>query len=250
MVKTKKLIVGTEVIPYSITYSLKAKRKRIVIAPSGVTVVVPHGSAEKEAIELIESKKKTVFALRARVLQQEKRFKDQVDIQYVSGAKIPFLGREIPLLVVPEKRKRSRLEYDGSLVVRVQAGLASQDVKKEVKRRVEGWIKEQMHQEALKVVAIVGKKIGILPKGIKIKAQKRLWGSCGRNHIINLNWRLGLFPEKVFEYVVAHEMCHLRHMNHSKDYWKLVASIVPEYKKYRDWLKFRGHGPWKGRTIE
>ena len=126
----KKLTVGTQVIPYSITYSLKAKRKRIVIAPSGVTVVLPHGSEEKEAIELIESKKKTVFTLRARVLQQEKRFKDQVDIQYASGAKIPFLGREIPLLVVPEKRKRSRLEYDGSLVVRVQATLASQDVRK------------------------------------------------------------------------------------------------------------------------
>ena len=145
----KKLTVGTQVIPYSITYSLKAKRKRIVIAPSGVTVVLPHGSEEKEAIELIESKKKTVFTLRARVLQQEKRFKDQVDIQYASGAKIPFLGREIPLLVVPEKRKRSRLEYDGSLVVRVQATLASQDVKKEVRRKVEEWIKEQMHTGSL-----------------------------------------------------------------------------------------------------
>ena len=191
-----QLILANDVIYYSITHSLKAERKRIVIAPSGVTVVLPHGSAEKEAIELIESKKKTVFTLRARVLQQEKRFKDQVDIQYVSGARIPFLGREIPLLVVPERRKRSRLEYDGSLVVRVQAGLASQDVKKEVKRKVEGWIKEQMQNETLKVVAIVGKKIGILPKGIKIKAQKSLWGSCGRNHVINLNWRLGLFPRE------------------------------------------------------
>ena len=241
MVKTKKLIVGTEVVPYSITYSLKAKRKRIVIAPSGVTVVVPHGSAEKEAIELIESKKKTVFALRARVLQQEKRLKVQVDIQYVSGAKIPFLGKEIPLLVVPEKRKRSRLEYDGSLIVRVQAGLASQDVKKEVRRKVEGWIKERIKEEAVEVAAVLGKRIGILPKGIRIKGQKRLWGSCGRNRIINLNWRLGLFPRKVFEYVVAHEMCHLRHMNHSSDYWKLVASIMPDFKKYRDWLKFKGY---------
>ena len=236
----KKLLVGMDVIPYSITYSLKAKRKRIVIEPSGVKVVLPQGSREEEAIELIESKKRRVALLRERVLQQEKRFKDQVDIQYASGARIPFLGGEIPLLVVPEMRKRSRLEYDGSLVVRVQAGLTPQDVKNEVKRKVESWIKKQMHQEALKVVAIVGKKIGLFPKGINIKAQKRLWGSCGRNRIINLNWRLGLFPEGVFEYVVAHEMCHLRHMNHSKDYWKLVASVVPEYQKYRDWLKFRG----------
>ena len=238
----RTLIFGTEVIPYSITYSLKAKRKRIVITPSGVNVVLPHGLSEEEAIELIETKKQRVSVLRERVLQQAKRFKNQVDIQYVSGAKIPFLGREIPLLVVPEKRKRSRLEYDGSLVVRVQAGLIPQDVKKEAKRKVEGWIKEQMREEALQVIAVLGKKIGILPKGLRIKGQKRVWGSCGRNHVINLNWRLGLFPRKVFEYVVAHEMSHLRHMNHSKAFWKLVASLEPDYKKYFKWLKFRGDG--------
>lgn len=237
----KKLHVGTDVISYSITYSLKAKRKRIVITPSAIRVVLPKGSPEEEGVELIESKKKTVATLRERVLQQEKRFKDQVDIQYVSGAKIPFLGREIPLLVVPEKRKRSRLEYDGSLIVRVQAGLASQDVKKEVKRRVESWIKEQMREEALQVIAVLGKKIGIFPKGLRIKGQKKVWGSCGRNHVINLNWRLSLFRREVFEYVIAHEMCHLRHMNHSREFWKLVSSIMPDFQKHRDWLKFKGH---------
>ena len=238
----RTLIFGTEVIPYSITYSLKAKRKRIVITPSGVKVVLPHGSSEEEAIELIETKKQRVSGLRERVLRQAKRFKNQTDIQYVSGARIPFLGNEIPLLVYPEKRKRCRLEYDGSLVVKVQAGLASQDVKKEVKRRVERWIKEQMREEALQVIAVLGKKIGILPKGLRIKGQKKVWGRCGRNRIINLNWRLCLFPKKVFEYVVAHEMCHLRHMNHSREFWELVSSIMPEYKMYRDWLKFRGYG--------
>ncbi len=237
----KTLIVGTETIAYSIIYSPKAKRKRIVIAPSGIRVVLPLGSAEEEGVELIESKKKTVYTLRARVLQQEKRFKEQVAIRYVSGARIPFLGREIPLLVSQEKRKRSRLEYDGSLVVRVQAGLATQDVKKEVKRRVESWIKEQMKEEAIQVIAVLAKKIGIFPNGLRIKGQKRVWGSCGRNHVINLNWKLCLFPKRVFEYVVAHEMCHLRHMNHSREFWRLVSSIMPDFKKHRDWLKFRGH---------
>ena len=238
----KKLIVGTEVIPYSITYSLKAKRKRIVIAPTGVKVVLPKGSGEQEATKFIESMKKRVYRARERVLQQEKGLKSVTDIQYVSGARIQFFGREIQLLVYPDRRKRSRLEYNGSLVVRVHAGLASQETKKEVKRKVEGWIKEQLLREALEIVPFFGKKIGILPKGIRIKGQKKRWGSCGRNHIINLNWRLGLFPKKVFEYVIAHEMCHLRHMNHSKQFWRLVSSIMPDFKKHRDWLKFRGYG--------
>lgn len=239
----KELIIWTEAIPYSIIYSLKAKRKRIVIAPSGVKVVLPQGSREEEAIKFIESKKRRVSIARERVLQQEKTRKSLIDIRFVSEAKIPFWGQTIQLLVYPEERRHSLLfEYNRRLVIKVQIGLAPKEIEKEVKRKVEGWIKEQVLKEALKVVAVLGKKIGILPKGIRIKGQKSLWGSCGRNHVINLNWRLGLFPKKVFEYVVAYEMCHLRHMNHSKESWKLVASLVPEYTKYRDWLRFRGYG--------
>lgn len=237
-----RLTVANDVIHYTIAYSSRAKHKRIVIAPSGVKVVLPQGSREDEAIELIEKMKRRVYFARERVLRQEDRFKSLTDIEYVSGARIPLLGSEIRLTVFPEKRKRSRVEYDGSLSVRVQNGLTSQEMEKEVKKKVEAWIKEQVLQKTLEIIQVFGKRIGILPKGLKIKAQKKLWGSCGRNHVINLNWRLGLFPKEVLEYVVAHEMCHLRHMNHSKVFWNLVESLVPEYERHRDWLKFRGYG--------
>ena len=237
-----RVVVGKDVIPFSITYSPKARKKRIVIAPSGVRVVLPHGSQEREATELIESLKHRVHRAMEKVLQQDERLKSFTDIHYVSGTKIPFLGNELPLLVYQERRKRSRLEYDGRLIVRVPVGLTSQRMNAEVKRKVEGWIKKEMHGEALKSASFFERKLGILPREIRIKAQKKLWGSCGRNHVINLNWKLALFPRKAFDYVVAHEMCHLRHLNHSKAFWKLLSSLMPGYQEQREWLKFRGHG--------
>jgi hypothetical protein len=238
--KVYRLIVASDIIHYTIAYSSRAKHKRIVIAPSGVKVVIPKGSREREAIELIEKMKRRVYLARARILKQEDRLRGFTDIKYISGSKVPFLGNEIQLSIVQEKRKRSRIEYDGSLEVRVWEGLRSQEIEKEVKKKVEGWIKEQVLETASEIIEVFGKRIGILPKGLRIKAQKKLWGSCGRNHVINLNWKLGLFPRNVLEYVVAHEVCHLRHMNHSEAFWKLVGSLVPKYKVHREWLRFRG----------
>jgi len=237
-----RLIVGGEVITYSIKYSLRARHKRVAISPSGVAVILPHGSTEKEAKALIESVKRRVYLAREKMLKQEKTRKKLMEVDYLAEGKVPFLGQAIPLSIHPEKRKRARLEYDGSLVIRVQDTWAGREVKTQVERSVERWVKAQLSAEALQTTRIFGKKLGILPKAIRIKSQKRLWGSCGRNAVINLNWKLALFPRKVFEYVVAHEMCHLKHMNHSAAFWRLVATLEPEYKKYRDWLKFRTGG--------
>jgi predicted metal-dependent hydrolase len=236
----KKLVVGSDVIPYTIVFSPRAMRKRVAIAPSGIKVVLPRGAAEKEGIEFIESVKGRVFRARKKVLEQHARHQSLVAIPSVSGARIPFFGAELVLVVQPEKRKRSTLHHeDGALVVKVPAALVPREREKHVKKRVEDWMKAQMRIEAAKVIPLLAKKIGVHPSGLRVKPQKKLWGSCGRNHVINLNWRLSLFPRKVFEYVVVHEMCHLRHMNHSRDYWSLVERVMPDYRKYKDWLQFK-----------
>jgi predicted metal-dependent hydrolase len=237
----KKLVVGSDVIPYTIVYSPRARRKRVAIAPSGIRVVLPRGAAEKEGIEFIESVKGRVYRARKKVLEQHARHQSLIVLHYVSGARIPFFGREIILVVQPEKRKRSAIHCeDGELVVKVPAALAARERETQVKKRVEDWMKAQMWTETAKVIPPLEKKIGVRPKGLRVKSQKKLWGSCGKNHVINLNWKLSLFPRKVFEYVVVHEMCHLRHMNHSRDYWSLVERVMPDYRKYKDWLRFMG----------
>ena len=81
-----------------------------------------------------------------------------------------------------------------------------------------------------------------MPKGLRIKDQKQIWGSCSARGLINLNWRLILAPEPVFEYVVVHELCHLRVRNHQKEFWQLVAQILPGLRApERRWLRANGH---------
>ncbi|MDB2415501.1 M48 family metallopeptidase, partial [Rickettsiales bacterium] len=74
-----------------------------------------------------------------------------------------------------------------------------------------------------------------------IKDTKSRWGSCSSNGNLSFCWKLVLAPEEVFKYVIAHEVSHLKHMNHSPEFWKQVQSLMPNYKTHCKWLKLNGH---------
>jgi hypothetical protein len=81
---------------------------------------------------------------------------------------------------------------------------------------------------------------GMTVTGISIRNQRTRWGSCGRDGNISLNWRLVLMPPAVRDYVLIHELMHLRRLDHSPAYWKLVAAACPEYRDARQWLRLNG----------
>ncbi len=82
--------------------------------------------------------------------------------------------------------------------------------------------------------------LGFEVKKITIKEQKTCWGSCTRSKHLNFNWKLGLMPDHLVDYVVVHELCHLKHFDHSRKFWELVATMIPDYKKRRKELNERG----------
>ncbi|MDZ4965188.1 DUF45 domain-containing protein, partial [Clostridium perfringens] len=86
----------------------------------------------------------------------------------------------------------------------------------------------------------ISNKILLKPSKIIIKNQKSLWGSCNSKKEIRLNWRLVLMPYFVIDYIIIHELCHIIHMNHSKDFWDLVKQYCPNYKESKNWLKENG----------
>jgi predicted metal-dependent hydrolase len=81
---------------------------------------------------------------------------------------------------------------------------------------------------------------GMTVTGVSIRNQRTRWGSCGRDGNISLNWRLVLMPPAVRDYVLIHELMHLRRLDHSPAYWKLVAAACPEYRDARQWLRLNG----------
>lgn len=76
---------------------------------------------------------------------------------------------------------------------------------------------------------------------ITIRDQKSRWGSCSSRGTLSFNYRLVFAPPKILDYVVVHELCHLTHMNHSKDFWNMVERIMPEYRVCKTWLREHGH---------
>jgi predicted metal-dependent hydrolase len=84
-------------------------------------------------------------------------------------------------------------------------------------------------------------RIGVTFERIRIGAQRTVWGSCSPRGTLSFNWRLVLAPLEVLDYVVVHELCHLRVPNHSRPFWALVEDQRPRWRDQRDWL--RVHGP-------
>ena len=84
-------------------------------------------------------------------------------------------------------------------------------------------------------------RLGVAYTRIRIGGQRTLWGSCSPSGTLSFNWRLVLAPAEVLDYVVVHELCHLRVPNHSRPFWELVEGRRPHWREQRDWL--REHGP-------
>jgi predicted metal-dependent hydrolase len=97
--------------------------------------------------------------------------------------------------------------------------------------------REELPARLLEIAAAHG--LGVT--GVSIRNQRTRWGSCGRDGKITLNWRLVLMPPAVRDYVLIHELMHLRRLDHSPAYWKLVAAACPGYREARQWLRI--HGP-------
>lgn len=90
-------------------------------------------------------------------------------------------------------------------------------------------------------VSYYSKTLKVFPKKIQIKDQKSSWGTCSSLGNIYLNYRILLAPSYIVDYVIIHELCHLRHMDHSKEFWNLVKSICPNYLNCKKWLKENGY---------
>lgn len=107
-------------------------------------------------------------------------------------------------------------------------------------RRICDYIKKTAKKEFLKISQQLAQKIGCHVKSVSIKDTKSRWGSCSTLDNINYNWRIALAPDFVIYYLMAHEVSHLKHPDHSKSFWQCVKNLDPRCGEGRLWLKTRG----------
>ena len=103
------------------------------------------------------------------------------------------------------------------------------------------WYKREAREEITERVDYYSKRLLLFPKGIKITSAKSRWGSCSRDNRLSFSWRIITAPLSVIDYVLIHELVHIKEKNHSKSFWNYVESIIPNYKKHRLWLKENGY---------
>ena len=109
-----------------------------------------------------------------------------------------------------------------------------------VLRRIKDFLKKQASQDLDKAVERFTSALGIPARRISLKDTTSRWGSCSSSGRLNFSWRLILAPAHVLEYLAAHEVAHLKELNHSVRYWRVVASLYPDYKQAEAWLKRHG----------
>jgi predicted metal-dependent hydrolase len=102
------------------------------------------------------------------------------------------------------------------------------------------WLKKRAQHFFLDYARMCAEQMGVSFQKIRLTETISRWGSCSSQGTLSLNWRLILAPLDVAEYVVAHEVCHLREMNHSQKFWSLVKDLCPDFEKHRHWLKKHG----------
>ena len=102
---------------------------------------------------------------------------------------------------------------------------------------VEAWYRREAKRRLPARLAPYVRMLGVKPKGISIRAQRTRWGSCSSQGTISLNWRLLLLPADLCDYILVHELCHLRYLDHSANFWALVESVFPDYAEREDRLE-------------
>ncbi len=151
--------------------------------------------------------------------------------RYVDGETFLFLGSSFDLKLV--QSQRPALQFDNGFTL-------SKNAQPKSEQHFKKWYKERAYEIISERVREYAQRYNFTPRQVKISYARTRWGSCSPDGTLNFTWKLVMSPLDVIDYVVVHELSHLRVKNHSIKFWKLVESIYPEYKKKRKWLRENG----------
>lgn len=202
----------------------RARRMTLRVDPADgtVRVVAPQGIAPAEIVD---------FIARHRDWLQARLQAVPPPLPFVDGGVVPYLGLDHRICHEPAGRRTVRRE-DGLLIV---GGAAEH-----LSRRVADWLKAEARRELAARSRALAARLPARVASVTVRDTRSRWGSCSSTGRLNFSWRLILVPEPVLDYVVAHEVAHLKEMNHGPRFWALVRQLHPDVDACRDWLKRHG----------
>jgi predicted metal-dependent hydrolase len=240
MLQTLSINLDGKTIQYTLSRSNRKTIGIIISKDLRVTVKAPNKVSLKQMEDVVRQKAHWIIR---KLTEIETAARETPHREYSSGEKLLFLGQEYVLKVLDGDTGLALKVYISSkeMCVSIPYLLSDEAKARKVRGLLLNWYLEKVALLFKQRVEIYDKLLNVHPAKIAIKDIKTRWGSASYKRNINLNWRLVMAPLNVVDYVVVHELCHLKEMNHSKAFWSHVESILPDYKEYRRWLKENGH---------
>lgn len=193
--------------------------------------VIAHPQVPLSELEAVLRRRSDWIAEHWRIQQQRKRER------LAETHSLCLLGEVVPVRRRAEGRRVRVVHTDGALEVQ---GVAEGD-EAALRTALAAWMKREAQLDFPRRVARLGAGLLRSPSACHLSAARTRWGSCTAQGVIRLNWRLLQAPPAIIDYVVAHELAHLMHMNHSAAFWAQVAALYPDWRVARQWLKTEGH---------
>ena len=230
MVEKRKAIIDSQTIYYTIRHSPRAKYVRLEVRPeTGLTVVIPRSYKSDQIPDLLKEKERWISGKLARYghIQQSGNNKSLKNSDIV-----PYLGRDLKVVTRRSEGTIERVNIERNrLVVNLAAG------NNRLNLLLERWYRMQAAQLIEEKANKMSTRMGLKYDRLAIRGQKTRWGSCSQKGNLNFNWKLLMVPEPVIDYVIIHELAHLKEMNHTKRFWQLVEQYCPQWRNHRKWLK-------------
>ncbi len=228
---------GDTTIDYEVRRSERRRKTvQVTVDGGGVQVAAPMTTPVSDLRAIVRKRAPWILshASEAMLEAAPKRF--------VSGETLPYLGRNVRLVVESADARSPRVRFDHwRFRVAVPETLNGDERYERVRRAVVGWYRDRAAERLPDVVELWWPRLGRGKMSqILVRDQRQRWGSCAPDGTLRFNWRAMMLKPALIEYVVAHELAHLTHRNHSTDFWALLSQVMPDAQQRRNRLREAG----------
>jgi predicted metal-dependent hydrolase len=223
--RKRQILIQDQVLEYELR---RSKRRSIgfLIAEQGLRITAPRWVTLADIDKAIHEKQHWIIS-KLREKRELANKRRQVTMRWEDGARLPYLGKQLTLRI--SHQARVSINHDAEQDI-LHISLPPDFHEQQLKDRVKSWLQQEAKRVFNQRMPVFAQRLGVSYLSMSLSSAGTRWGSCTSQGKIRLNWRLIHFSHDVIDYVVAHELSHLREMNHSAKFWATVESIYPEYE--------------------
>lgn len=194
-----------------------------------VNVIIPNDLEETKLFELLKSKE---YKIHKQISINKELNKEKIDRKYVAGQSFLYLGKSYNLKIEENQDVPIKL-LNGKFLLSTNAISKAED-------HFIKFYKKNGKAILDKRITIFKEQVNAKPKSVKIIDLKTRWASCTPTGNLNFHWKIFMAPLSIIDYLIVHELMHLKHPNHSRAFWDDVSILMPKYQEYENWLKLNG----------